>query len=141
MHNIPLRLGLVITPLAGVMVSKAINNGVPKWLVPPNQFCFYRYNQVAFDTGEDHEPTSQIIQPQVSGLLYTASVFSQSLVQNWRFEVYAPRSSPSWRDSFAHVNGVTASCPIQIGDSGVQLEIADVVQTINPGPNESARRR
>jgi hypothetical protein len=118
------------------MIPKSINDGIPQWPMPSNQFGLHRYNQVTFNAAKDHKLASKITDVKINSLLDAPRMLLQSLIQDGCFGVNGSRCSPSWWHGLTHIDWLYTSFLVQTSDPGVELEIADVVKSINSRPEE-----
>jgi len=67
---------LIVPTFAWIMITETVNDSIPERFVSSDQLGFYWYNQIAFNVAKNHETTAEVVNAQVSHLLYAVCVFA-----------------------------------------------------------------
>lgn len=139
MNHIRIRAGLFITSLAGVVIPKTINGGIPKRAVEFYEGGFDGANHVRACVLKNYEPAHEIIGVEIRGELQAVVMLAQAAAKFTRLilrVVGSARLPPTFRHGFAHVNRKLISRAIELSISRVKRIRAGVINRINAPPQK-----
>ncbi len=107
MNNVPVGLRLLVSALAGVVITEAIKASVPQWSVPLDEGGFDGANHVGGNVFADHESAPKVCEPKIAYSFDAPSVLINATPQFARLAFYRVRNTrlpPSLRYGFSDVD-------------------------------------